>query len=220
MIEVGADDLARSPTSRSGMADHDGVAIIGVALDVAEHGAHGAEPLGRDPRGADLAVAPASGSGTRGRWRSARRTSRGAGRAGPVAVAEVIALRSGTSHSASSASWSSSTSRTVGATSSVAAAIAASSSVPSASAPAVPDACAGRPRRSCTARVRRSSSGASSRNAYGLALSSSCDSGLGSTVSRAMTWISPRSSRSSIARRPSQSIASTRQSRMVSNTSG
>ena len=79
-----------------------------------------------------------------------------------------------------------------------AAAIAASSSAPAASTRLG----AAAPRRSCTARVRRSSSGASSRNAYGFALSSSCDSGDGSTVSRAITWISPRSSCSSSARRP------------------
>src|SRR3569623_853556 len=73
-------------------------------------------------------------------------------------------------------------SRPVGATSSAAAAIAASASGPLASTVA-----AGKPRRNCTARARRSSRGASSRNAYGFALISSCDKGLGSTVSRALT---------------------------------
>ena len=74
------------------------------------------EPLGRDPRGVDVAVADArlpAQPARAARSRSARRTSRVA----PGASAAPSG--SGTSHSASSASCSSSTSRTVGATSSV-----------------------------------------------------------------------------------------------------
>ena len=75
-------------------------------------------------------------------------------------------------------------------------------------------------RRATTAWVRRSSSGASSRKAQGLAFRISSASGDGSLRSRATTSTPPASRRASSASRASTSMASVRQSRSVSSTSG
>ncbi len=75
-------------------------------------------------------------------------------------------------------------------------------------------------RRLMTAWVRRSSSGASSRYAYGRADRTSSASGDGSVKSRATTAISPVSRPRSNRSKPSTSIASSRQSRIVWRTSG
>ena len=78
----------------------------------------------------------------------------------------------------------------------------------------------GSARRSVTARARRSSSGASSRKAYGIAFSTWCENADGCGVSFAYVSMTPASMSASTARSPSTSIASVRQSRSVSNTSG
>ena len=78
----------------------------------------------------------------------------------------------------------------------------------------------GSARRSVTARARRSSSGASSRKAYGIAFSTWCENADGCGVSFAYVSMTPDSMSASTARSPSTSIASVRQSRSVSKTSG
>ena len=121
----------------------------------------------------------------------------------------------GTAPITSSASCSSSPELTSGHASSRTRSIASWSSLPNSSALFTSS-----PRRVITAWVRRSSSGASSRNAYGFAFSTSCDSGDGSGVSRAMSVTPPASIASSTRFNPGKSIASSRQSSMVCLTSG
>ena len=113
------------------------------------------------------------------------------------------------------ASCSSSASRGSGQASATTRSMAAASS-----APRSPPRAGSVARRVCTACARRSSSGASSRNAYGRAFRSSWQSGDGSGVSRATQLTSPPWMRSRIAVSCGRSIASSRQSRTVCDTSG
>src|ERR1043165_5629249 len=75
-------------------------------------------------------------------------------------------------------------------------------------------------RRTRAVAVRRSSSGASSRNVYGFELRISCANTDGSGTSRAMVSILPARRSVGTRRSPAASIASVRQSRSGSLTSG
>ncbi len=194
---------APSPSLQTGARRAGGSATSGTKRALGPDRRHQRPPLGRDPVGSGFP-----------RSRAARRSATSASNRSPKPCARPSA--SGRTPRSSSRSCSSSGLRASGSASATTASTAAGSSPPIRSAIA-----AGRPRRTVTARARRSSSGASSRKAYGLAFRISCAKTDGSGSSRPAVRMRPsRRSPPAPRGRPSASIASTRQSRMVSRTSG